>query len=537
MVQTDPATGYYSTPIAVGSFWTKVASPGHTTQWVKITIAGNVSQDFTMEPIQSYYMRTSDLPCGPTYNWIDATDGTPHPLTDDSSYTLAMGQPFTFYGNTYYNLFIGSNGIATFQSPANKWSGPIPDPATPNNGIYAFSTDLNPAGGAQGNIYHKWINNDTVLVVEWYQVQHYPSGNPETFEILLDMATGIVTIQYQTVSDPTDIPGTVGVENATGTEATAYNDFPHAGLALAFYPAFGTQPAEQGPGTLEGTVVVSGTMEPIHGALVAATDALGNVFTATTDLSGTYSLNLCADFYDVEAWARGYFPAGPVTTIVFSGDATVQDFALVALPPDIVPPAPPPPATLYPGTGAYNTLIIGNDGEGDLAWSLEEVPEASWLEVAPLTGTIGPHLTATVWLTYTAPITIPPGIYTTTLRIHSNDPVSPAVDILIEMDVGTPCERVEILAITPTVAGCEVTFSALVTGEEPISYLWDFGDGITSTEVMPTHTYTQTGVYSATLIVENCGGDGWDWKEFTVQVECGQRYYIFLPLVFRSYQP
>jgi len=43
------------------------------------------------------------------------------------------------------------------------------------------------------------------------------------------------------------------------------------------------------------------------------------------------------------------------------------------------------------------------------------------------------------------------------------------------------------------------------------SYLWDFGDGTTSTQFAPTHTYTTAGVYDVSLIVtSSCGADTLD---------------------------
>jgi len=39
-----------------------------------------------------------------------------------------------------------------------------------------------------------------------------------------------------------------------------------------------------------------------------------------------------------------------------------------------------------------------------------------------------------------------------------------------------------------------------------VSYLWDFGDGITSTDPAPTHTYLSSGVYAVTLIVTDDQG-------------------------------
>jgi len=43
--------------------------------------------------------------------------------------------------------------------------------------------------------------------------------------------------------------------------------------------------------------------------------------------------------------------------------------------------------------------------------------------------------------------------------------------------------------------------------EGPVSILWDFGDGTTSTEDNPTHTYTQPGQYDVTLTVTDNAGN------------------------------
>ena len=40
----------------------------------------------------------------------------------------------------------------------------------------------------------------------------------------------------------------------------------------------------------------------------------------------------------------------------------------------------------------------------------------------------------------------------------------------------------------------------------PLSYLWDFGDGITSREQNPTHIYTRNGEFTVTLTVTNSFG-------------------------------
>lgn len=49
-------------------------------------------------------------------------------------------------------------------------------------------------------------------------------------------------------------------------------------------------------------------------------------------------------------------------------------------------------------------------------------------------------------------------------------------------------------------------FSATVQGDAPITYQWNFGDGNTSEELNPSHSYKQAGLYQITLKVTNAGG-------------------------------
>jgi gliding motility-associated-like protein len=58
--------------------------------------------------------------------------------------------------------------------------------------------------------------------------------------------------------------------------------------------------------------------------------------------------------------------------------------------------------------------------------------------------------------------------------------------------------------MTPTI-GCEAPHTVVFTddSEGPDSWTWSFGDGLEATTQNPTHTYTNTGFYTAKLIVEN----------------------------------
>jgi len=53
----------------------------------------------------------------------------------------------------------------------------------------------------------------------------------------------------------------------------------------------------------------------------------------------------------------------------------------------------------------------------------------------------------------------------------------------------------------------EVQFTDFSVGD-PTSWAWTFGDGSTSTQQHPTHTYARTGTYDVTLTATNAAGDG-----------------------------
>jgi len=75
-------------------------------------------------------------------------------------------------------------------------------------------------------------------------------------------------------------------------------------------------------------------------------------------------------------------------------------------------------------------------------------------------------------------------------------------------------------------APLEVQFSGELSdrgAEDPPTYAWDFGDGATSTEVNPTHTYAEPGTYEATLTVTDAAGTTTDTVTINVRtdVPCG----------------
>ena len=49
------------------------------------------------------------------------------------------------------------------------------------------------------------------------------------------------------------------------------------------------------------------------------------------------------------------------------------------------------------------------------------------------------------------------------------------------------------------------------------NYVWDFGDGTTSTEINPTHSYTLAGIYPVKLMAAKCANNDSTTIELTVE--------------------
>lgn len=90
-----------------------------------------------------------------------------------------------------------------------------------------------------------------------------------------------------------------------------------------------------------------------------------------------------------------------------------------------------------------------------------------------------------------------PGTYTISLKVE--DPNSCNGLQLVTRNITIePIVNINV-ALSDT-AGCfPLTINFNNTTASPRSYLWDFGDGDTSTIKSPTHTYTEGGVYTVTL--------------------------------------
>jgi uncharacterized membrane protein len=77
-------------------------------------------------------------------------------------------------------------------------------------------------------------------------------------------------------------------------------------------------------------------------------------------------------------------------------------------------------------------------------------------------------------------------------------------------------------------------FTNSTTGDGPLSYEWDFGDGSPIvTSANPTHVYTAVGSYTVTLTAANAAGSDIYQATFVVQGEQEPPLRVYLPLIVR----
>ena len=103
-----------------------------------------------------------------------------------------------------------------------------------------------------------------------------------------------------------------------------------------------------------------------------------------------------------------------------------------------------------------------------------------------------------------------PGIYNVTLK-QRNVYGTPTKIATITVINPTP---VFIPNITATISCPMVYFAGTSTGD-PTSWSWNFGDGTTSTEQNPVHTYSTNGNYTVTLTVSGQSGSSSISKQFS----------------------
>ncbi|MBL8878066.1 MAG: proprotein convertase P-domain-containing protein [Phycisphaerales bacterium] len=184
-----------------------------------------------------------------------SSTGTPLTFAtqDDSASAITLPFPFTFYGQAKTNGLVSTNGYITFGTVGTDLSNDqIPTTATANDAIYVLWDDLHLR--TTGVVYVQELGTAPYrrYIVQWTNMDQFSpsnSSNLMTFQAKLFESSNCIEYHYLNIVPETPVNDyTVGVENSTGTIATA---FPAANLGsgftrLVFCPSAGDCPQPNG---------------------------------------------------------------------------------------------------------------------------------------------------------------------------------------------------------------------------------------------------------------------------------------------------
>ena len=266
-VQWTPATGLNdATSLSV------VASPASTTTYVvevtstdgcnvfdtvEIVVSGsqpiiNSSNDTTLCAGDSLNLFTEVLPPASgqyvvtpiPYAPVSCTSPTTLSLSDDQvSAAIPIGFPFLFYGNTYTDIYVSSNGFVTFNPGSASGCCTGEDLYVdnslfdPTNLIALAWNDLNPNSGGTISYCIEGSAPNRRFIIDYSGVSHFGGGLGVTGQIILYEGTGVIDIissdiindggnmtqgiQNNTLVDPVD---GAPVPNRNASDWSASND-------------------------------------------------------------------------------------------------------------------------------------------------------------------------------------------------------------------------------------------------------------------------------------------------------------------------
>ena len=386
---------------------------------------------------------------------------------------IPIGFSFQFFGNNYSDLFISSNGIVGFDAGDNAYEVQhIPDITEPNNLIAFCFTDLNPGDGGTISYELQGLAPERRFIIYYDHVRHYLGPETITGEIILyETSNAIDLISMDIESDGGNM--TQGIENADGTVSylgdEAYNEsvFSLSGTTWRYAVTPCSATVTETINIIEAPEVDLGDdASYCDGEIVILDAGPGAEYYGwnTGDVTEIIYPEITGTYWVV-------YNVSPSCYAVDSINLVFNPNPVVDLGDD---------ATVCEGS-----ILNAENPDEDYIWSTGET-----------TQTINVTETDTYWVLVTNPLTGCDGSDTVNY-IVMNLPVADFIYSYAD-------------ALT-------VNFASTTTDAE--TFFWDFGDGATSFEENPIHTYPYAGAWNVTLTVTNtCGADISD-APVTIQVD------------------
>ena len=161
-------------------------------------------------------------PDGYGYSCADITRGYVAGITDvgnhcdDCATPVTLPFPFTFYGTSYSQVSVSSNGTLQFVTSNPSYSNTGLPNANFNQAIFPYWDDLRTDGAGHGVfVKTEGTSPNQRFVIEW-RANYYGSQDEAFFEVQLEESTNDIYIVYGPTRD-NGATATTGIQQASGT--------------------------------------------------------------------------------------------------------------------------------------------------------------------------------------------------------------------------------------------------------------------------------------------------------------------------------
>ncbi len=478
--------------------------------WGKVV--GHVTDSCTGDPVEA----TIDIPAGvpitqtvsdPATGYYDAwLDSTAGPF--DLIFTATGYLPYTTTVNIQAGQIVTQDAVLVPERPC--LTADLPD------------------------MYEVWLVTGTMVYTDPVTMDLYNDGGQDLYFEITEQDMGAMTTTVLADEDVLVVSEDNAAATALETALTALGytwvDVESSGFTgmtiddlLAYKAVFYT-------GYLS-----SGSEQDQAAAYLDAGGRLLNVDDGFVNLYCTSSYTFCPNYLQLD----------PVSTNGGNGVLTGMDF-MAGVNPDLSSATSvddftfsgPDAAGIFlaPSGNWSGSSIVRNDYRAvTLGWDFDDTDDPSeqvivervmdflapsgdvpWLWEVPISGTIaamgGMEMVEVAFTTYyTDMVTpMPLGVYTAGLQLDHDDPTMGPYNVTAVMHIVEQliAPTAAFSATSPVCLDETVIFTNTSTGTPTPDYLWDFGDGVTSTLEHPTHDYAAAGTYTVTL--EACNMEGCD---------------------------
>ncbi|OLR91734.1 hypothetical protein BJP25_25290 [Actinokineospora bangkokensis] len=422
---TSAGDGSYSIPnVPEGTYRLSASAGGCTDPKVQdLVVDGDETVAITLPNRSDSFGTYCVLDTSP---YVEAD--TALPLTgDDADVPVQLPFGFFFYGNTYTQAYVATNGYLNFLASNRAYSNvAIPAAAVPNAAVYPFWDDLTIDSASRVATKTLGTAPNREFVIEWRNATFYQSTATRLdFETVLS-ESGEISFRYRGI-DPNSTrergeSATVGIENATGTVALQYS-FNSAALANGTAIRFKLPPSA----TATGRVTDANDKAALAGATVRVLKGTAETAKLTTDADGRYSARLLAGAYTVEVSKPNYATQTRAITV---GDAVTADFALKTPRAEIAT----TPVVFLGQSGQLRTAVLPLKSTSDQALTFSVATGVPWAWAVPGSGTVAPGAQQDITVRVD-PVGLPPGVHTASLTLTTNAGRTPTITVPVSLVV------------------------------------------------------------------------------------------------------